>query len=225
MADWFYLSGEAELGPFSSEQMQELLARGEIGADTMYRKKSWMDWQPAASVELLSAKLASPDTSNAELRFSPSDLAGTPVAEREPAALPVSEQDELLRRKIIVGVAAGALLIAVAAVGIYLATRPGGGRPAKQPAGPVTDVSTTTQPVPSPSRKQLSQIEAREILYQLASPEDQELLDWIDMQSPPGPRRYKLSPEDLQLLEWLDAQWAPGPPRPAKSSAKSAARP
>ncbi len=52
--DWFYVSGTNELGPFSEERLRELLAGGEIGSDTMVRKRSWLDWKRAAAVELLS---------------------------------------------------------------------------------------------------------------------------------------------------------------------------
>ena len=45
--DWFYVSDETELGPLSREQLQNLLASGEIGADTPVRKRSWMEWYPA----------------------------------------------------------------------------------------------------------------------------------------------------------------------------------
>ena len=52
--DWFYLSGDDELGPFSGKQLQELLAGGEIGPDTMARKRSWMDWRPAGEIDFRS---------------------------------------------------------------------------------------------------------------------------------------------------------------------------
>jgi hypothetical protein len=45
---WFYVSGETELGPFSLEQLQKLLADGKIRGDTMVRNRSWMEWQPAS---------------------------------------------------------------------------------------------------------------------------------------------------------------------------------
>ena len=45
--DWFYVSDETELGPLSREQLQNLLASGEIGADTPVHKRSWMEWYPA----------------------------------------------------------------------------------------------------------------------------------------------------------------------------------
>lgn len=45
--DWFYVSGTNEIGPFSIEQVQSLLAGGKIGPDTMVRNRSWMEWHPA----------------------------------------------------------------------------------------------------------------------------------------------------------------------------------
>ena len=53
--DWFYMLGDEELGPFSGEQLKELLAQARIGPDTMVRKRTWMEWRRARDLDSLSA--------------------------------------------------------------------------------------------------------------------------------------------------------------------------
>jgi hypothetical protein len=102
------------------------------------------------------------------------------------------------------------VFIAVAALGIYLVLRQGQNRPSVKPTGSEVEV-VGTHPGPAKARPSISQAEARESVYEEASPEDQELLDWLDEQLSPSLRTYRLSPADQELLEWLHSQLGPGP--------------
>ncbi|MGA7699735.1 MAG: trypsin-like peptidase domain-containing protein [Thermoguttaceae bacterium] len=86
--DWFYVSGDRELGPFSREQLQELLAGREIGPDTMVRKRTWMDWREAGTLDLPPATPAPAALSDAA-SSPPVDTDGQPV---EPAAVLSAEK-------------------------------------------------------------------------------------------------------------------------------------
>jgi hypothetical protein len=196
--DWFYVSGESELGPFSTEQVQDLLTRGEITPDTMLRKKSWMDWKRAESVDLNAVGQSG--------QFPVVVADSLPLPD---VVLPDVEQEG--NQKALVGIAAGLVFIAVAALGIYLVLRQGQNRPtAKPPTGSEVEV-VGSHTGPAKSRSSISPAEARESVYEEASPEDQELLDWLDAQLSPGPSSHRLSPEDQELLEWLHSQLGPSP--------------
>jgi hypothetical protein len=106
MYDWFCVSGTNEIGPFSQEHLWELLASGEIGPDTMVRTRAGMEWQKAASINLLTIAPRPPDSACAK-----EEAAG----KTDPAVLP-SSQRKPRRRALVVASIVAAVLVAVVAL-------------------------------------------------------------------------------------------------------------
>jgi hypothetical protein len=214
MGDWFYVSGEAELGPFSVEQVQELLARGEIGPETMLRKKSWMDWQRAASVELLAEPPTPPQSTEAEQpsadKTDADVLADVPLTSLTPEEPGFS---------VLMVAAIGGILVAIAALGVYLATRQGETRPpVRQTTNSEPDVAGPAHPASS-AQPTMSLDEIFESIYDESSAENEEFLDWLDWELFPHVRPHAISAEDDDLRDWLEWQFGSGTAA-AKPSAK-----
>ena len=105
--DWFYVPNDraTELGPFSQEQLQDLLASGEIGPDTMIRKRSWMDWQKAGTIDLLTTAPKPPDSAYPEQGH---------AGNTDPVVVPNSRRKPRRTILVVVSVVAAVLVVAVA---------------------------------------------------------------------------------------------------------------
>jgi hypothetical protein len=53
--NWHYAAGTEQRGPFSEEKIRELIAAGNIAADTLVWRKGMADWRPARDTELFGA--------------------------------------------------------------------------------------------------------------------------------------------------------------------------
>ena len=51
--DWFYRLGEEKHGPFSSNQLRDLVKAGTVTRTTLVRKNGMPDWKPAGEIEKL----------------------------------------------------------------------------------------------------------------------------------------------------------------------------
>ncbi len=110
--EWFYVVATDERGPCSRERLQELLGRGEIGADTMIRKRSWMEWREVRTLSVLSAK---PSQAN------PSYVASSPSVDTEVRSVEPALPDSPTRMKgwCVTGILA-VTSVAVLAAGIVV---------------------------------------------------------------------------------------------------------
>jgi len=63
--DWFYKSGDEPQGPFSSNQLRDLVKAGTITRTTLVRKNGMPDWKPAGQIEkLFVEKAATPPSAD-----------------------------------------------------------------------------------------------------------------------------------------------------------------
>lgn len=72
--DWFYLSGEEQVGPYPGEQLHELIASGHIQRETHIWTEGMPEWLPAQQIENL---------------FPAAEEVAAPIAETAPAAQPM----------------------------------------------------------------------------------------------------------------------------------------
>lgn len=80
--DWYYSTGESPVGPRTQDDIEGLLQRGEISADTLVWRKGLADWVPLADAPDLSHLL--------------DDALPPPVPPARPQATASDEQDEQL---------------------------------------------------------------------------------------------------------------------------------
>ncbi len=122
--DWFYVRGDDELGPFSGEHLQELLARGEIGPRTLIRKRTWMDWREAGTLDFLPAEPFLTDSGDA--------ASSPPIATDGKPVEPTARLRPRARLRPVATILASLLIVAT--VAWSLSTRFKAGAPATQEA-------------------------------------------------------------------------------------------
>jgi len=208
MDDWFYVSGESELGPFSQEHLRTLLAGGEIGPDTMVRKRSWMDWQRAAVIDVPAGTPKPWDSGLMERRY---------LYPADPTVAPDTRW-RLSRTAIVASAIVASIVVAIVVTVVTIRARTGGNVPPAKESDKLTVPKVAATPE-----------------FSWLSPEDQKLLDWVYSQEivPPGwksdqppepqiaptPEFSWLTPEDQELLDWLYSQEvAPPAEEPDKPS-------
>lgn len=76
-AEWFYLQGTREVGPFTRDQIQSLFSSSSINEDTFLWRPGYADWTPLSAFEEFSAR--PPRPAAARQRNAP------PVGERDQA--------------------------------------------------------------------------------------------------------------------------------------------
>lgn len=85
--DWFYVGHYGQLGPLTSEQMEELARDGVIASDTYVWSTGMSDWRPAGDTKELQGIVAKPAAEYEPPPFMPSGAptANAPVSPANPA--------------------------------------------------------------------------------------------------------------------------------------------